>query len=209
MATNLTPAPEPRPASGPASQRRAKRDLARRFAVLLAVMLLVADAAWPSDVMARAGTTHERHQQKRHQTGVASFYGRECKDRRTASGERFDPNLLTAAHRTLPFGTRVKVTNLDNGKHVIVRINDRGPYAKGRVLDLSRAAARKLGFVHEGVAYVRLDVLKERGGLPWRVADDVTPRERAPEHATSGPGRADKTAKSRVPAIRKGSLGRA
>jgi rare lipoprotein A len=99
---------------------------------------------------------------KRHDTGFASFYGLECANRPTANGERFDPGAMTAAHRTLPFGTRVRVTNLENGRQVVVRINDRGPYRKGRVLDLSRAAARKLGFVDDGVAHVRIEVLKER-----------------------------------------------
>jgi rare lipoprotein A len=74
-----------------------------------------------------------------------------------------DPNELTAAHRTLPFGTRVRVTNLDNGRRVVVRINDRGPFKKGRVLDVTPAAARKLGFATAGLAHVRLDVL---GKLP-------------------------------------------
>jgi rare lipoprotein A len=68
---------------------------------------------------------------------------------------------LTAAHRTLPFGTRVRVTNLENGRHVVVRINDRGPFRKGRVIDVSYAAARKLGLVHSGVAKVRVEVLGE------------------------------------------------
>ena len=157
------------------SHRRAADKRAHRLAMLFAITLLVVDAALPADVLARSGaTSHERHQKKRHQTGVASYYGRECKGRRTANGERFDPNQLTAAHRSLPFGTRVKVTNLDNGRHVVVRINDRGPYAKGRVLDLSRAAARKLGYVHEGTAHVRIEVLKS-----WLTHRETTTRKAA------------------------------
>ncbi|PVB59526.1 septal ring lytic transglycosylase RlpA family protein [Labrenzia sp. 011] len=74
----------------------------------------------------------------------------------TASGEQADPSGLTAAHRTLPFGTLVKVTNLANGKTVTVRINDRGPYSKGRVIDVTRAAARKLGFIRKGVTRVQV-----------------------------------------------------
>lgn len=91
--------------------------------------------------------------------GMASFYGESLQGRETASGERFDLNALTAAHRTLPFGSIVRVTNLDNGAQVTVRINDRGPYAKGRILDLSMAAARALGMIERGQAQVRLEVL--------------------------------------------------
>lgn len=79
--------------------------------------------------------------------GRASWYAMRST---TASGERMNPAAMTAAHRTLPFGSRVRVTNMRNGNSVIVRINDRGPFVKGRVLDLSRAAARKLGFVRAG-----------------------------------------------------------
>ncbi len=113
---------------------------------------------------ARAGDRRHAAQkpEKRRLTGVASFYGAAFADRPTANGERFDPHAMTAAHRTLPFGTRVRVTNLENGRQVVVRINDRGPYRKGRVLDLSRAAARKLGFVEDGVAQVRIEVLKDK-----------------------------------------------
>ena len=81
------------------------------------------------------------------QCGSASWYALHSK---TASGERMNPAALTAAHRTLPFGTKVKVTNQRNGKSVVVRINDRGPFAKGRVIDLSKAAASKLGFIKSG-----------------------------------------------------------
>ena len=184
--------------------------------MLVALMLLVADAARPADALARSGVTaHERHANKRHETGLASFYGPEFRDQRTANGERFDPGDLTAAHRTLPFGTHVKVTNLDNGRHVIVRINDRGPYAKGRVLDLSRAAARKLGFVREGVARVRLEVLKNWHGERGRMADDVASPWTSPWHSPSGEAARSRSAKrlrSRKPklaATRKGSTGRA
>jgi rare lipoprotein A len=92
------------------------------------------------------------------QVGLASYYGREHDGRRTASGEIFDMNEMTAAHRTLPFGTRVRVTDLANGRQVTVRINDRGPFRRGRILDLSYAAARKLGIVGRGVAKVRVAV---------------------------------------------------
>jgi len=93
------------------------------------------------------------------QVGVASWYGGKFHGRTTASGEPYDMNAMTAAHRTLPFGTKVRVTNLDNGRSVVVRINDRGPYAKRRIIDLSRHAAEQLGFRKAGVAKVRVEVI--------------------------------------------------
>ena len=82
--------------------------------------------------------------------GVASFYSTKFNGRRTASGEKFNNNALTAAHLSLPFGSLVKVTNVRNGKTVVVRINDRGPHVKGRTIDLSKAAAKKIGIDHAG-----------------------------------------------------------
>jgi rare lipoprotein A len=93
------------------------------------------------------------------QTGMISYYGGKFHGRKTASGAPFDKNALTAAHRTLPFGTRVKVTNLDNGRSVIVTVNDRGPYAHGRILDLSEAAAREIGLISKGTTKARITVL--------------------------------------------------
>lgn len=93
------------------------------------------------------------------QTGEASWYGRYHQGRKTANGDRFDQNDLTAAHPTLPLGTEATITNLDNGKSVRVIINDRGPYAKGRDLDLSRAAARQIGVTENGAAPVRIDAV--------------------------------------------------
>lgn len=87
------------------------------------------------------------------QVGPASWYALTSK---TASGERMNPSALTAAHRTLPFGTKVLVENLSNGRSVVVRINDRGPFTGGRIIDLSKAAAAKIGMVHSGVAKVRV-----------------------------------------------------
>lgn len=92
-------------------------------------------------------------------SGVASFYGSELHGRRTASGERFDMNALTAAHRTLPFGTRLLVTNPSNGRTVTVRVNDRGPFHGGRVIDLSHAAATQIGLVARGHGRVELAVV--------------------------------------------------
>ncbi|MBO0904479.1 septal ring lytic transglycosylase RlpA family protein [Jiella sonneratiae] len=91
--------------------------------------------------------------------GSASYYGKRFHGRRTANGERFNMNAMTAAHKSLPFGTKVRVTNRRNGKSVVVRINDRGPYAHGRVIDLSRAAASRIGMLSSGTAPVKLDIL--------------------------------------------------
>ena len=90
--------------------------------------------------------------------GLASFY---TEDEWTASGERFNTRAMTAAHPTLPFGTRLRVTNVTNGRSVVVRINDRGPFVRGRVVDLSESAAESLGMVERGVAKVKLDVVQK------------------------------------------------
>jgi rare lipoprotein A len=111
--------------------------------------------------VAACGGRQARHaEQPRHgngMSGMASWYG---ESQTTASGERFDKHKMTAAHRTLPLGTYVRVTNTRNGKSVVVRINDRGPYGHGRVIDLSEAAARKLDMIDAGVAPVTLEVVK-------------------------------------------------
>lgn len=91
--------------------------------------------------------------------GQASWYGPGFHGNRTASGEVYDMEAMTAAHRQLPFGTRVEVENLDNGRRAVVRINDRGPFAHGRIIDLSKAAAREVGMLGTGIAEVRLRVL--------------------------------------------------
>lgn len=94
------------------------------------------------------------------QSGMASWYGPGFHGNRSASGEVFNQNALTAAHRTLPFGTEVRVTNLNNGQSVIVRINDRGPFSGGRIIDLSRAAAGAIGMIGSGVAPVQVEILR-------------------------------------------------
>jgi rare lipoprotein A len=95
------------------------------------------------------------------QFGLASWYGPHFQGRRTASGRRFDMRKLTAAHRSLPLGSKVRVTNLENGRSVEVTIDDRGPYVRRRLIDLSKAAARKLGITRkEGLALVRLDLVR-------------------------------------------------
>ena len=93
------------------------------------------------------------------QEGRASWYGPGFHGRRTANGETFDQYALSAAHRTWPLGSIVRVTNLENGARVIVRVNDRGPFAHGRIIDVSRAAAQELGFEHDGEARVALENL--------------------------------------------------
>ncbi len=96
-------------------------------------------------------------------TGIASWYGGKFHGRRTASGQRYDMNAMTAAHRTLPFGTKVRVTNLRNDRTVVLTINDRGPFARGRIIDVSRRAAERLGFRSRGTTRVRVRIV---GGEP-------------------------------------------
>jgi rare lipoprotein A len=91
--------------------------------------------------------------------GNASFYGAEFVGRRTASGEAFDPQAMTAAHRTVPFGSLIRVTNLSDGRTVVVRVNDRGPWSRDRIIDLSYAAAKQIGLHRSGMARVELTLL--------------------------------------------------
>lgn len=104
--------------------------------------------------------------------GIASWYGEDFHGWLTASGEIYDMETLTGAHRTLPLGSIVKVTNVENGKQVRIRINDRGPYVSGRILDLSYAAAHRLGMMEGGVSAVSLEVVGEHGLMPvsWEAA---------------------------------------
>lgn len=91
---------------------------------------------------------------------MASWYGKKFHGRPTSSGEIFDMNKLTAAHKELPLGTRVRVTNLKNRKSVIVKVNDRGPFVKGRIIDLAYGAAKVIGMVEDGVARVRVEIVR-------------------------------------------------
>lgn len=111
-------------------------------------------AATASAVIVMSGA--ERTEASSRLEGMASYYSY---GRYTANGERFNPNALTAAHRTLPFGTKVRVTHRKSGRSVVVRINDRGPFAKRRIIDVSRGAARALGMTQAGVARVTLEVI--------------------------------------------------
>lgn len=97
--------------------------------------------------------------------GVASWYGREFRGNSTANGERFDPRRLTAAHTTLPLPVLVRVSNLDNGRSIILRVNDRGPFVNGRIIDVSEAAAEELGFKDQGTARVRVRFVGRADGL--------------------------------------------
>lgn len=103
--------------------------------------------------------------------GIASYYG---SGKKTASGEAFDPNALTAAHRTLPFGTRVRITRVDTGQSVIVRINDRGPFKPGRAIDLSRRAAEDLSMTDKGLTAVKLEVVDRQD--PPHVVENLDQR---------------------------------
>ena len=114
----------------------------------------------PSEVSPQASTAEEPVFT---QTGMASFYAARFHGKKTASGDRYDKEGLTAAHRTLAFGTVVRVTNTSSGRVVKVQINDRGPHLKSRIIDLSRAAARALG-VRDGMAHVRLEVFESDQG---------------------------------------------
>ena len=95
------------------------------------------------------------------EVGIASWYGKDFHNKKTANGERYDMNTLTAAHRTLPLPSIVKVTNLENGRSLVLRVNDRGPYAKNRIIDISKRGAQLLGYQTQGTAKVRVEVLEK------------------------------------------------
>ena len=132
--------------------------------------------------------------------GKASWYGPGFAGRKTANGERFNPSKLTAAHRTLPFNTKIKVTNLSNGKSVVVRINDRGPYAGRRIIDLSKAAARKIGMLKTGVAKVQLVAVGGPKGKGKRKKVTAKPK---PKKAAVAPKKKPPPAKKKVTARKK------
>ncbi len=117
---------------------------------LVAFVLLASCAAPPP--------ARSTHSWRSYETGKASWYGGRFHGRKTASGERYNQRAMTAAHKKLPFGTYVRVTNLKNGRACVVRINDRGPFIRGRIIDLSAEAAKQIGVYSAGVAPVRIDV---------------------------------------------------
>lgn len=118
--------------------------------------------------------------------GKASFYGKELAGRKTASGERFNPSAMTAAHRSLPFGTRLKLTNTANGHSVMVRVNDRGPFVRGRTLDVSLGAAQALGFAGRGIASLRIEQAGHtQSGFGQAVPASLKITQPALDHAAS------------------------
>jgi len=135
------------------------------------------------------------------EVGMASWYGRQFHGRRTANGEIYNMNDMTAAHRTLPLPSIVRVTNLDNGRAVKLRVNDRGPFAKGRIIDVSRRAAQKLGFKNKGVTRVRVEIVADesralagRGGGGGRMSSRVAEVGLTPDPAVAALNRKQLTA---------------
>lgn len=149
-ATSTQPAP-PKPAATTFDHWRAKITLTKP-----ALKRVKATATLAEPPFGLHGPISEGTAKPHDMKGLASFYG---SGKQTASGEVFDPNALTAAHRTLPFGTRVRITRVDTGQSVIVRINDRGPFKPGRVIDLSRRAAEDLAMTDTGLTAVKLEVV--------------------------------------------------
>jgi rare lipoprotein A len=161
-----------------------RRRLAEGLALLLSVASLGAGAASGPSSLEAAKVTHPpviatsghkirkptSPKSKAYQVGTASWYGEQFQGKQTASGELFDMRDFTAAHPKLPLGTYVKVTNLRNGKAVVVRINDRGPVVDGRIIDLSYNAARALGFKELGLQTVRLDIYQPTNYKPANMA---------------------------------------
>lgn len=141
---------------------RSRRTTLVAGAVLATLLGLASASAGTAEQPAKAP-----HQPRRHwfQVGRASWYGRIFQGHQTASGEDFDMNAMTCAHRTLPMGSLVRVTNLRNNRSIIVRVNDRGPVPKNRVIDVSYAAARFLGFGKRGTAPVRLELITDNSQL--------------------------------------------
>lgn len=133
---------------------------------VIALMALSARTEARSPELKTLPTTPALSLAGRAQIGLASWYGSECEGSLTASGALFDENALTCAHRELPLGTKVKVTNLRNHRSLVLKVNDRGPSVPGRVLDVSKAAAQQLGFLHSGLTPVRIQVVScPRGAL--------------------------------------------
>ena len=128
--------------------------------VLVLVPTGVARSQQPPASGATAPTSSLKGTVGETQTGLAAYYGSRLNGRRTASGERYNQDAMTTAHQTLPFGTRVKVINTKNNKSVVLRVNDRGPTQQGRIVDVSRRAARSLGFVRQGLVDSKLEVVE-------------------------------------------------
>lgn len=127
--------------------------LLRALLLTLGLLFITSCGSARAHVRAPDGARHQMR-------GLASWYGQQFHGRPTASGEAFDMNAFTAAHKTLPFGTRIRVTHQETRKSVVVRVTDRGPFVKGRVVDLSYGAARELGMIQAGVVPVQLEVVR-------------------------------------------------
>lgn len=144
--------------------------------ILLSLFFVITAVAGGADERKSGEPGESAGKESFSQTGHASWYGGKFQGRKTASGEVFDTNKLTAAHKRLPFGTRIRVTNTANDKSVVVRINDRGPFVKGRIIDLSRAAAARIGMLGSGVAEVEIEVVSSESAQP----DDELPLPKPP-----------------------------
>lgn len=116
-----------------------------------------------------------QHTTAQTQSGKASYYSKKFSGRKTASGERLHKDSLTCAHRSYPFGTLLKVTNITNGQQVVVRVNDRGPFRKGRIIDLSWGAAKALGMIAQGIAPVTVEKVNELK-IPFKPEDEIVPK---------------------------------
>ena len=136
----------------------------KSVALAIAGVILIPSCANTGNAKSKNTTPADNLAVKSVQHGKASWYGVRCNGgTRTASGERLSNGAATAAHKTLPMGTKVRVTNLANGKTEVVRINDRGPYTKGRVIDVTEGVAQRLGFYSNGIVSVKVEVLKKAG----------------------------------------------
>ncbi len=151
------------------------KDFCRRVFLIAPLVLLASCATKFTEPIVRTSLYDPRP--VRVETGIASWY----RDHRTASGERFSNHAMTAAHRKLPFGTMVRVVDLKTGKSIIVKINDRGPFIRGRIIDLTVGAANELGTYKRGIAKVRVEVLKE---IPVMTKPNLRDR---PERKPSSP----------------------
>lgn len=154
LPSGMFPAHAENQASAPASTWAITVKVARPAPIQTYVMNV--GLALPADLSSRLSNASRLTGKGHALEGIASYY---WQGQMTATGERFDPTQLTAAHKTLPFGTRVRVTRVDTGTSVIVRINDRGPFKPGRVIDLSKRAAEEIGMTDQGLSKVKLEVL--------------------------------------------------
>ena len=161
-----SPAPAPAQPAAPEHRRQTPTPVAARDEA-------PAERATETEALNVAGTFFAE--------GTASYYGPGFAGRRTASGERFNPNALTAAHRTLPMGSRIRVTNPNNGKSVVVRVNDRGPFHGNRILDLSHEAARVIGIARRGTGRVLIEIIERASGRRSRRAEPVETQDPAPQ----------------------------